>query len=796
MNKLHTTLLSAAAGLALAACSSTSDETLTLHREVESVVSSAPRGAAPGWHSWRGPRQDGTSPETGLFDTAEVGGQNHLWSFDRRGRGTPVVAGERVYAYCYDGEGPDLQESLVCLDAGTGELLWEHRWNDFITEVIYDRYALGAPTIDPATGNVFIGGSAGEIFSFTPDGELRWTVSLMEEFGRLSFPNGRTGAVLIDGQRAIVHLINSNVGPEGPARDRFYAFDKDTGECLWGSTPGIRPYDSSFSFPVVEWRGGRRVLYADTGCGNVVAIDANVGKPLWRFLLAGGGLSSNPVIYKDTLIAVNGKENIDTSVIGRMVALKLGAEPGPGEEGPVVLGPEAEVWRADLVSFTSSPTLVGNRIYQTVATGELHCVDADTGADLWSVKLASDQIHASPVYADGKLYVPMNDGSFHVLRPSDEGAEELCKLQLEGNCLGAPAVAGGRVYVHTTEKLYCFGEVSEPVVTDLREEAPPAGPAVALRVTPAYALLRRGQSVDVRIEAVDAKGRVVGVANWGGFKSPANLDLEHVLHLQSSEGESGIEGSSELTMSVPADGRYGFGVARVESAEGLAGVMRLRVVPDGAFSEDFEGIELSEDHKVETGVKFAYPPGHWLGGRAKWEVREREGNKVLAKTLDVPILQRAQGTIGAPEMRNYTLQADFLTDGNRRTLSTGGLINQRYLIKLRGNHQQLEVSSNEDRVKESVPFKWKAGVWYTLETRVDVAEDGSGVVRARAWPRDEAKPEAWTIEVRHKHAHTHGAPGYYGFSPQSRFRIYMDNLVVTPNEDELSSALRSPGNVK
>ena len=39
-----------------------------------------------------------------------------------------------------------------------------------------------------------------------------------------------------------------------------------------------------------------------------------------------------------------------------------------------------------------------------------------------------------------------------------------------------------------------------------------------------------------------------------------------------------------------------------------------------------------------------------------------------------------------------------------------------------------------------------------LKTRVDVADDGSGVVRAKAWPRDEAEPEAWTIEVPHTHA--------------------------------------------
>ena len=118
-----------------------------------------------------------------------------------------------------------------------------------------------------------------------------------------------------------------------------------------------------------------------------------------------------------------------------------------------------ELWRNDdIIAFTSSPVLVGDRYFQTILTGELFAVDAVTGESLWHEKLGSDQIHASPAWGDGKLYVPMNDGTFHIIRPGDDAPESLCKVQLAGNCLGAPAIAGGCIYVHTTEKLYCFGE--------------------------------------------------------------------------------------------------------------------------------------------------------------------------------------------------------------------------------------------------------------------------------------------------------------------------------------------------
>ena len=157
---------------------------------------------------------------------------------------------------------------------------------------------------------------------------------------------------------------------------------------------------------------------------------------------------------------------------------------------------------------------------------------------------------------------------------------------------------------------------------------------------------------------------------------------------------------------------------------------------------------------------------------------------MLAKTLDIPLFQRALAFIGHPDMSNYTMQVDIMTDGNRRTKSSAGVINQRYLILLKGNHQELEISSNDGAPQGDRPFKWKASdTWYTLKTRVDVAP----MVPASSAPRPgrgtNPSPKAWTLEVAHvPNAHTHGSPGLWGFVPQSRFRVYVDNISVTPNE--------------
>jgi len=79
-----------------------------------------------------------------------------------------------------------------------------------------------------------------------------------------------------------------------------------------------------------------------------------------------------------------------------------------------------------------------------------------------------------------------------------------------------------------------------------------------------------------------------------------------------------------------------------------------------------------------------------------------------------------------------------------------------------------------------VPFKWAPNEWYHLKSRVDVAADGSGVVRAKAWKKGEPEPAAWTSEVPVKEANQNGCPGLFGFSPQD-MRFLIDNIAVTAN---------------
>ena len=237
-------------------------------------------GGVHGWLDWRGPLNTGVSLEKGLPE--KVDAKAALWTADFPGQSAPVIANGKLYIIGFQGEGPDLQEGVACFDAETGKPLWKQLFNDFLSDIVYLRYSTSSPSIDPETGNVYTQGSQGLLSCFTADGKLVWQHSLMEEFGRLTFPNNRTASPLIDQELVITRGITSAWGAHGAAGDRFYAFDKKTGELVWSSAPGDRPQDNTFCHPWLGFHEGKRVLYSAGGDSTLLAINARTGEPLWR----------------------------------------------------------------------------------------------------------------------------------------------------------------------------------------------------------------------------------------------------------------------------------------------------------------------------------------------------------------------------------------------------------------------------------------------------------------------------------------------------------------------------------
>lgn len=777
-------------------------------------LTQAAQAAVTGWLSWRGPSQTSVSGEKGL--PTRIDAKAPLWTYDLPGQSTPVIADGRLYINGIAGAAETLREVTACFDAETGKLLWEHRENDFLSDIIYRRYSTSAPTVDPETGNVYVQGTQGMLKAFSADGKLLWQHSMMEEFGRMTFPNGRTASPFVDAELVVIRGITAAWGAYGPPGDRFYAFDKKTGELVWQSSPVARPQDPSFSQPYLDWWGGRRVLFAAGGDSSIFSMDVRTGEPLWRipFAKAGakGGINAAVVRHGDHVLAVHESENLDSTEIGRFAAFRI---PAPGEVKPPnpttaqeFGAKDLEVWRQQAVgSLASSPVLVGDLIYEVTGTGDLAALDAKTGQLYWKKKLGIEQRQSTPFYADGLLYVAMytaaesaeaaaqgagdsgGNGDLFVLKPSKEGCEEVSRARLDGRCYGSPIGYNGKLYIQTDRKLYCFGKAGNNPGLAKAPAAPAwpkAGPAAALQAVPFEVLLTPGETKALRIRLVDDKGFLVQdnvdpkAVKWETYVPPTALVRSTLNGSFDAQGRMVADQTA-----TPSAGVFK-GTYQTPDGRTVVGFVKGRVLTAAPVKLDFEGFELTNTttNEVEPPTAFAYPPLPWNACRFKFEVREKEmdgkPNKALVKTIDNKLLQRGLVFIGPDDMKGYTIQADVLSEGNRRKMSEVGLVNHRYVVILKGNSQEIEVNSNLERLRVARPFRWTANTWYTLKVRVDVAPDGSGVVRGKAWKKGDSEPAEWTIEVPDPIAHAHGAPGFFGFAPQEQ-RVAIDNISVTSN---------------
>ncbi len=749
------------------------------------AMAAAKAESAKGWLSWRGPEQSGVSRETGLPE--KISAQDALWVADFPGQSAPVVANGKLYQMGYQGQGADLQEGVACFDAETGKKLWEQLYNDFLSDTIYLRYATASPAIDAETGQVYMQGTQGILAAFTSEGKLLWRHSLMEEFGRLTFPNSRTASPAIDGDLVITRGITANWGTQGPGADRFYAFDKKTGELVWVSSPGVQPKDNSFSHPQFGWHKGKRVFFAAIGDGSVVCVNARTGDPIWRVPLFRAGINATVLVHNnDKVIAIYGTPY----ELGQMVALKIpDVTPTNAAAGPVVLErKQVELWADDISSSTSSPILVDGTIYMVAEKGDLFSVEAATGKIKWKLKLGIEERNSCPLYADGKLYVPILDdpstkatgegeagtkGAFYVIKPGEDAGEILCHAVLDGRCFGTPVAYNGKVYLQTTRHLYCWGKPGNNAGCPAPEPEKPwpaPGKATHLQIIPSEVLLHPGEKASFRVRSVDANGFTVEESipsdqvKWASYVPPTAKVKATMKGAFNDKGE--LVAAPEPVLSAGA----------FEATTGaFKGYIRGRVLPNLPIQQDFESFSLTETNS--EGTLFSYPPLPWIGARFKFDVRDKDGGKVMAKTTDNRFFQRATVFIGTPEMSHYRIQADVMSEGNRRKMSEVGIINQHYLIVLKGNEQKLEVNSNQERLRVSQDFKWSPNVWYRLKAQVDRNADGSAVIKAKAWKREEPEPDHWNLEVPHKTAHASGSPGLFGFSPQD-MRVFIDNVEV------------------
>ena len=712
------------------------------------------------WAYWRGPEMNGISRETNLVDDWSLNPKkNVLWTSDIGGRSTPIVLNGKVYMNCrthHDVAEPDelihAQEQVVCWDAETGEVLWKDVFNVFQTDIPAPRVGWASMTGDPETGNVYLHSVSGLFRCYTGDGELLWEYSLFEEFGKISGYGGRTQTPIIDEDRVIVSFFGLGWGEDAvpPPRQAFYAFDKKTGQLQWVSKPGGAPFDTNYSSPIITVIDGQRMLVAGNADGGVSAINARTGETLWNFKMSKRGLNAAPTTDGKLIYISHGEDNIDTVDFGRIQAID------PTGRGDIT--ETHGVWRVDDIKAGYTGLLVKDDIlYVVTDTGKLMAFDAPTGKELWTSSIGTVG-KGSPVWADGKIYVMEVNGNIHILKPSREKCEELSHVQLFARVgsgydeiYGSPAIANGRVYFSTRDRMICVGDPDKKAGSDpippMAKEADPQEEIATLRVIPYETRITDAGSVDYEVRAYDKNGVFL-----------KNVDFE--LQPQDDLPNAKVDGK---TLTLEKSDKF-IGGHVVAKAGDQTATARLRYFPAGDWSWDFEGF---------TGKQV---PQTWINAFLKLQPEEIDGQTSMVNRA-VKGRPSTYVWCGTPDMKNYTMQADVLMKEERRQLPSVGITVQRYNFIMKGNFGKLMVQSWAPHLRMAKEMKYRSDpdVWYTMKCKVEIRDDGAHVL-GKVWKRDEDEPEEWTIEAVDPHPNENGSPGIYIYAMANS---YYDNIRVT-----------------
>lgn len=711
------------------------------------------------WPDWRGPARTGVSADTGLPSKWSTAGENLAWQAPYGGRSGPVVFGDHLYLQNTSGSGAAEQERVMCFNADTGKLLWEHRYNMFASDVPPHRLAWSSPVVDPATANVFAISAGGLLMSLSKDGKLLWERSLTEEFGMWTTHGGRMSTPIIDGDQLIVSGLTFSWGQSAGGAHRFMSFDTSNGQVRWVSSPEGRPTDTVYANPYVAEVNGTRMLFTGGSDGAMLAIKIATGEPVWSWLVSKRGLNTAALMVGPDMIVTHSEENINSTQMGMVAAV-------PANSKGTLTDKDARWLIRDVEAGYASPVSDGQRLYIVDNGGVLFAFDVKDGKQLWRKNLGTIQ-KSSPVLADGKLYVGTENGKFFILKPRADGVDVLDEDEMPPGSDGkpsaiiaSPAVARGRVYVASMDGLFAIGPKGISSRGSMGTGAGVIGgqgPATFLLVTPTELILKPGGSVALSVHAFDANGRPLtdaGQMSWTLENLKGTIDNGKFAADASAGAQAGIVKATAGT---------------------LSGAARIRVIPDLPWTFDFEG-------------GAAVPPAQWANATGKFAVRDLDGSKVLVKLAENPFAfaKRCRVFFGGPDYSDYTIEADVRAMEKRRQRGDVGIVAQRYEMMLSGSHERIELQPWQPETQRTVKvdFPWKADTWYTM--KLEVHSMGAGKVRARGkvWAKGEAEPAAWSIERIDPIGSTKGAPGLYADAPSAAgggSEIYYDNIKVYKN---------------
>jgi outer membrane protein assembly factor BamB len=204
----------------------------------------------------------------------------------------------------------------------------------------------------------------------------------------------------------------------------------------WRSPRNLNPAKGfSFGTPLVISINGKRQVVSP-GSDAVVAYDPENGREIWKVRYPGGySVVPRPVFGLNLLFVCTGYD------APTLLAIRPEGAWGDVTETHVA-------WRLKkAVPLNPSPLLVDDGLYLISDSGVATCLEATTGTQRWQQRIRGN-FSASPIYADGKIFLLSEEGEGIVLKPGPK-YQELARNPLREKTLASYAIGDGALFIRS-----------------------------------------------------------------------------------------------------------------------------------------------------------------------------------------------------------------------------------------------------------------------------------------------------------------------------------------------------------
>jgi outer membrane protein assembly factor BamB len=395
------------------------------------LLSSLSAGLTQEWTRFRGPNGSGISAAKTIPTSWTDKDYNWKLALPGAGHSSPVLWGDKVFVTT--GDDKTRQVSVFCVSATGGQVLWQksfpftpHHKND------YNTFASATPALDQQ--RVYICRSSPEhytLMALTHDGQTVWEKDL-----------GPLASMHSGGASPIVYQDKVVLGNEQDGESFLIAVEAATGKTRW-QTPRTSKETAYCTPCVYEPKDGPPALIFNSHAHGVSAIDPDSGKVLWELADAfDKRVVSSPVLAAGLIIGACGSGGGGIY----LVAVRPG---GPARK------PELAYTIRKSAPYVPTSVCDGERLFLWSDNGIVSFVQAATGEVKWQERVGG-MFFSSPLWVDGRLFCISTKGEVVVVAASDR-FQVLARNPLGEVTHSTPAVAGGRMYIHTTKSLISVG---------------------------------------------------------------------------------------------------------------------------------------------------------------------------------------------------------------------------------------------------------------------------------------------------------------------------------------------------